>query len=707
MKRITSFLLAIVLFAGLALTAAPMTYAASNMTSSDMLVETVKEHEGFTAYPCWDYGQYSVGYGTRCPDDMLSTYMERGITEKEAEVLLRNHLASAENAVTRKFIDELGINLTQNQFDALVSFTYNLGSAWLYDNSGTLYNAIINGTTGSEVVRAFSLWCNAGGSILPGLVRRRLAEANMYLNGVYSTSAPDNYGYVYYNANGGSVSYRIQGYDANEGVGPAYVPYYDGHEFLGWYTSQTGGERITVLTMANSGDTLYAHWDAGEGAGTESETKPTEGVRVVVEAFDVNMRKGPGTNYSIVGIATFGDELVITETAQGSGYLWGKAGEEKWIALEYTNYEEAVKEPGESTEPETTEPETTEPETTEPETTEPEVKELTGTVKADGGLAVRTGPGTGYECIRYLDDGAKVTILEQKTVGSMTWGKISDGWISMAYVVLDEVENNPEETEPETTVPEVTEPEETEPETTVPEVTEPETTEPEETEPETTVPEQTVVTGTVRASGGLNVRNGPGADYYVVSFLEHGTTVTITEQQTVDGTTWGKVTQGWICMDYVVLDDPETESEPEATEPEESEPEENEPENTKLIGKVKADGGLAVRRGAGTSYSVTEYLQDGAHVTITDVEEVNGTKWGYIGSGWICMDYVILNNTLQVYVKTIFTDCLNVRQEPGLSAEIVGYYYYGARVNVQETEEADGITWGKTSKGWISMDYAK
>ena len=60
MKRITSFLLAIVLFAGLALTAAPTAYAASNMTSSDMLVETVKEHEGFTAYPCWDYGQYSV-----------------------------------------------------------------------------------------------------------------------------------------------------------------------------------------------------------------------------------------------------------------------------------------------------------------------------------------------------------------------------------------------------------------------------------------------------------------------------------------------------------------------------------------------------------------------------------------------------------------------------------------------------------------------
>ena len=178
MKRITSFLLAIVLFAGFVLTGAP-TAQAAGMTSSDALVEMIKSFEGFTAYPCWDYGQYSVGYGTRCPDDMLETYMERGITEEEAEVLLRNHLSIAENAVYRRFVQDLGISLNQGQFDSLVSFTYNLGSAWMYDDEGTLVKAILSGTEGSELIRAFSLWCNAGGSILPGLVRRRLCEANM------------------------------------------------------------------------------------------------------------------------------------------------------------------------------------------------------------------------------------------------------------------------------------------------------------------------------------------------------------------------------------------------------------------------------------------------------------------------------------------------------------------------------------------------
>lgn len=601
MKRITSFLLAVVLFAGFVLIGAPTAHAASNMTSSDMLVEFIKGNEGFTKYPMWDYAQYSVGYGCACPDDMLDTYSTRGITEKEAEVLLRNHMASAENAVNRKFIQQLGLNLTQGQFDALVSFTFGSGSAWMYDDSGIFYNAIVNGATGSELIHAFSLWVNAGGSILPGLVRRRLSEANMYLNGLYSTQEPDNYGYVYYNANGGSVQYRIQGYDANEGVAPAYTPYYAGHTFSGWYTSQTGGEKVTALTMAYSGDTLYARWDGGAEDTTQPETTPVDGVKIKVTAYDVNLRKGPGTNYSIVGSVTYGDELVITETAEGTGYTWGKGGD-KWIALTYTNYDQAVKE--QQKEPEATTPETTVPETTAPETTPPAAGPATGTVKAEGGLNVRSGPGFNYDYISFCYNGQKVTVTEQQTVGGTTWGKISQGWISMKYVELDNGASIPETTVPETTVPEVTEPEPTEPE----------------------------------YSGS---------------------------------------------------------------------------EQTYLTGNVKAEGGLAVRRGAGTSYAVKEYLFNTCPVTITEVQEVNGTKWGYMGSGWICMNYVVLDGESSgssestSSTKTIIADCLNVRQSPSLYASIVSYYYYGAMVEVTETTDADGITWGKTSSGWISMDYAK
>ena len=710
MKRITSLLLAIVLFAGLMLTAVPAAYAATEMHTSDALVEVLKKEEGFSAKPYWDYSQYTVGYGTRCPDDMLEEYQQNGITEEEADLLLRNNLTKIENALIKKLMDEYGLTLNQGQFDALVSFTYNCGTAWLNEPEGSLHKAVRNGTSGSELIRMFSLWCNAGGQIMPGLVRRRLCEANMYLNGVYSTDRPDNYGYVYYNPNGGSVDYRVQGYDANEGVAPAYTPKYEGSKFLGWYTDKTGGSKVTKLTAELSGSTLYARWEGGKES---QEQLPADGISIKVTADDVNLRKGPGTNYGIVGTANTGDKLVISETASGSGYVWGNAGG-KWIALKYTNYDSVVKEqdkapqettkPTEATEPKETKPKETEPKETEPKETEPkettpketEPKEtkpqetepkpakVTGKVKANGGLALREGPGTGYAVIKYLENGTKVTILEQKKVGSMTWGKVKEGWISMSYVVLDAAESEPE-AKPET-------------------------------KPESSKPAQTGVTGTIKAEGGLALKTGPGLSYARIKYLANGTRVTILEQKTGEGMNWGRIADGWICMDYVVLDKTESkptepdQTKPEATEPEPTEPEETKPETTKLTGKVKANGGLSVRRGAGTSYGILRYLDNGTKVTIKEVKEVSGTKWGNIGDGWICMDYVVLDQKTEESAsdtKTVTADCLRVRKEPSTSAEIVGYYYEGAKVQILKTKKVDGTKWGKTAKGWISMDYVK
>ena len=673
MKRITSFLLAIVLFAGLVLTAAPTVHAASEMKASDALVEVLKKEEGFSAKPYWDYAQYTVGYGTRCPDDMLEEYNKNGITEEAADTLLRNYLAATENTINKRFIDAYGLQLTQSQFDALVTFTYNCGTSWINDVNGTFHNAVRNGTTGSELIRTFSLWCSAGGQILPGLVRRRLCEANMFLNGEYSTTKPSNYGYVYYNANGGSVSYRIQGYDANEGVAPAYTPTYSGRTFLGWFTEQTGGTQVTVLTEALSGSTLYARWEGGSNE--QTSTVPSNGVTVTVTATDVNLRKGPGTNYGIVGTANKGDTMVITETASGSGYEWGKAGE-KWIALKFTNYADAIKQPEttpeettppettapETTVPETTVPETTVPETTAPETTAPEATTVAGTVKADGGLSVRKGPGTGYARVKYLDNGAKVTILEQQKVGSMTWGRISDGWISMSYVVVDQAA----------------------------------------TAPETTAPEATTVSGTVKADGGLSVRQGPGTGYARIRYLANGTKVTISEQK--DG--WGKISDGWISMTYVALSQNESAGTTETTPPATTAPE----TTSGQTGTVKVSDSLSVRSGAGTNNAVKRYLTNGTKVTITETKEVSGTKWGNIGDGWICLDYVVLDGQQSADTsnsKTVTADCLRVREAASTSAKIVGYYYRGAKVQIQQTQEVNGTVWGQTSKGWVSMDYVK
>ena len=158
MKRITSFLLAVMMLAGMVLAAAPTVYAVSEMRVTDEMVNFLKCEEGFSAKPYWDYGQYTIGYGTKCPDDMLEEYQENGITEEEAEVLLRNYLNETENAINQRFIDAYNVSLTQSQFDALVSFTYNCGTSWISETTGTFHNAIKSGATGSELIRAFSLW---------------------------------------------------------------------------------------------------------------------------------------------------------------------------------------------------------------------------------------------------------------------------------------------------------------------------------------------------------------------------------------------------------------------------------------------------------------------------------------------------------------------------------------------------------------------
>ena len=76
------------------------------------------------------------------------------------------------------------------------------------------------------------------------------------------------------------------------------------------------------------------------------------------------------------------------------------------------------------------------------------------------------------------------------------------------------------------------------------------------------------------------------------------------------------------------------------------------------------------------------------------------------------MDYVKLNSqstsgTATKQTKTVIADCLLIRSGAGTGYKIVGYLYYGAKVEITETTTAGGLTWGKTAKGWICTNYVK
>ena len=141
------------------------------MKTSQRGINLIKEFEGFRAeaYKPIPSDPWTIGYGTIRgvkPGDV--------ITRAEAERRLRHELVEYERAVERA----TGGNATQPQFDALVSFAYNVGVKGM---AGSTVIKRHNAGDHQAAARAFGLWNKAGGKVWPGLTRRRAAEAALYL----------------------------------------------------------------------------------------------------------------------------------------------------------------------------------------------------------------------------------------------------------------------------------------------------------------------------------------------------------------------------------------------------------------------------------------------------------------------------------------------------------------------------------------------
>lgn len=660
-RKIISILLITALLAGV-IGVIPGWAAGADMTTSRDAVNLLKDFEQFSKYPFYDFSQYSVGYGTRCPDEDYERYARDGITEAEAETLLRDYLKKTETALNN-FARNQGLSWSQNQFDALVLFSYNCGTTWLYQ-SGEFRNAVISGKTGNDLIYPIALWCSAGGTILDSLINRRLCEANLYINGIYSKVRPENYCFVKYNAQGGVSETRIEGYDANLGLSPRPKATYSNKVFAGWYTEKTGGTRVTVLNQAVNGKTLYAHW---QNPGEEIIPTPStpadpnfRPVTVTVTAELLNVRSGAGTGNPVVATLRYGTEVAIVSMKESGGQKWGQISE-GWICLAYTTYDAEMAGLGEDT----------------------IVGKVVGEVVDTNNLRIRSGPGLSYSVVGYLHGGTKVEITLRQKADGMVWGRISQGWISMDYVKLEEEEA---------------------------EIPAPETPTPPSA--------QNGQIGWVFNSSYLNVRSGPGFAYGIIGKLYTGDQVRITEIQEADGMKWGKIDSGWVSMDYIRL---ETQEAPPAAE----EPEEKEP----LSGVVYNCENLRIRSGPGTDYAIVGYLSVGTEVSVTETKENGGMEWGKIAKGWISMDYVKLGDqepeappelTLpnppetpeepsgKTQMGTVYdAGYLNVRSGPGLSYPSVGGKTTGDRVEILETVSADGMDWGRITEGWISMNYVK
>ena len=142
----------------------------NNLSYSDQGLALTEQFEGLqlTAYQD-PVGVWTIGYGHTGSDVQPGLT----ITQEQASDLLLQDVAGAVAAVNRL----VTVPLTQNQFDALVDFTFNVGQGNLA--SSTLLRELNAGNTEGAAAQ-FLVWVYAKGVELPGLVKRRQAEAALF-----------------------------------------------------------------------------------------------------------------------------------------------------------------------------------------------------------------------------------------------------------------------------------------------------------------------------------------------------------------------------------------------------------------------------------------------------------------------------------------------------------------------------------------------
>ena len=143
------------------------------MNASSDCLDIIKQFETFRSEPyLCPAGIPSIGYGTtRYPDDWKVTMDDPPCDIAEALYYLQHDLNNIETYVTKK----VTIPLNQHQFDALCSFTYNVGVG----NFGisTLLKKL---NRGEYCADEFDRWIKVKGKDMPGLIKRRKAERDLF-----------------------------------------------------------------------------------------------------------------------------------------------------------------------------------------------------------------------------------------------------------------------------------------------------------------------------------------------------------------------------------------------------------------------------------------------------------------------------------------------------------------------------------------------
>ncbi|WP_300903007.1 SH3 domain-containing protein [uncultured Clostridium sp.] len=507
-------------------------------------------------------------------------------------------------------------------------------------------NIVLNNGTGGSS----NSGTNSGGSNSSSTVTSGTVKVNGALN--VRSGAGTSYSVIGSLNNGAKV-------EIVETNGTWYkIKYGSGYGYISkdYVTVSTSSSGSSNSGSSNNGGSSNSGTNAG---GSNSSSTVKSGTVKVNGAL--NVRSGAGTSYSVIGSLNNGTKVEIVET-NGTWYKIKYGSGYGYISKDYVIV--STSSSGSSNSGSSNNGGSSNSGTNAGGSNSSNSTVNAGTVKVNGGLNVRSGAGTSYSVIGSLNNGAKVEIVET----SGTWYKIKYGsgygYVSKDYVTVSTSSGSSSNGSSNSS-------------------------------------SSTVKSGTVKVNGGLNVRSGAGTSYSVIGSLNNGAKVEIVETSG----TWYKIKYGsgygYVSKDYVTVSTSSGSS---------SNGSSNSSSSTVKSGTVKVNGGLNVRSGAGTSYSVIGSLNNGAKVEIV---ETNGTwykiKYGS-GYGYVSKDYVLVNTksieeNIVLREGTAVTLSLKVRDESNYEADIIGTIAMGEKVSIIE----DKGQWSKIqyngTNGYILNEY--
>ena len=397
---------------------------------------------------------------------------------------------------------------------------------------------------------------------------------------------------------------------------------------------------------------------------SEAESTPPETTAPVINENTgtvtsvLNIRSSPSTEATVIGTLYAGDKVEISRREVVTGIDWAYiiAPESGWIVMEFVEMDIPSQQP---LQPDTSTPAATNPPAEDNSTANTNTTNIKAVVNANG-LNIRSEGSKNGKVQGAYNKGDVVTILETKD----GWGRTNKGWIKMEYVTTNSTTVGGTTTNKDTSTN-----------------SKPATNANITGNGSTTV----ILKGVVKVTD-LNLRSKGSTDGERLGNLTYGARVEIFEKSD----NWGRTKDGWICLDYIYQDGTT---------------------GAKTANGTVSGSQLNIRSGPGTGYASVGSYNKGDRVTILEQFTYNGTTWGCTNQGWISMEFVDVgasgnstdNNGNET--GTVIGNGLNIRSGAGADYPAVGTLNYGDRVTILEQKKVGETTWGKTSKGWISLDY--